>query len=147
MSALDRLADETNSGELKESLSDPYYRLSREGYLAYGVLDSSFFENPDHGIGPFKGELSSAIKKAEVYIDNLSGEKGTLNLNTDWSNKDIAVKANEEIEKLKPEWINKAGQNGFDMEIINSLEDEKLDIRLTVNNLKDSLIYLIQDMH
>ena len=145
-SALDRLADESNAGELKESLSDPYYRLSREGCLAYGVLDSSFFKKAEHGIGPIKGELGSAIKKAEIYLDNLSGENGTLNLNTDWSSKDIAVKANEEIEKLKPEWIEEAKQNGFNMEVINSLEDQKLDIRFRVNNLKDSLIYLIQDM-
>jgi hypothetical protein len=146
ISALDQLADETNSGELNEALSDPYYRMNREGCLAYGVMDGSFFKYPDHGIGPFKGELGSAIKKAEISLDKLSGENGTLNLKTEWNNKEIAVKANEELDKLKPEWIEEAGYNGFDMEIINSLEGEKLDIRFRVNNLKDSLVHLIQDM-
>lgn len=146
VSALGQLAEESNAGTLNEALSGPYNQLSREGSLAYGVLDSSFFENPDHAIGPFKGIPGSEIKKAEISLDSLSSEKGTVNLHIDLINKEAALKAKEEIEKLKTEWIKKAEQNGFKMEVINSIEDEKLDIKFQVNNLKESLVYLMQNI-
>ena len=144
LSALDRLADGNNTGKLNEALSDPFYRLGRNGCLAYGVLDGALLKNPEYRIGLFKGELGTEMKKAGISLDSLSSEKGIVNLHIEWNNKDFAVKADEEIEKLKPEWINKARQNGFDMEIMNSLKDEQTDIRFSVNNLKDSLIHLIQ---
>ena len=145
ISALDRLAEEGNAGKLNETLSDPFYRLSQKGSLAFGVLDGSLLKKTNYSIGPFKSEFFSEIRKAEISVDELSNENGILNLHIDWNSKDFAVKANEEIEKLKPEWINKAEQKGFDMEIMNSLEDERLDIQFRINNLKETLIHLISD--
>ncbi len=147
ISALDQLADEGNAGRLKGTLSDPFYRMGREGSLAYGVLDGSQLKTLNHGTGTFNDELGSQMKKAEVSLDKLSGEKGVVSLNIDWNSKEFAAKANEEIEKLKTEWIRKVEEKGLEMEVINTLNDEQLDIRFQVNNLKDTLIYMMQNMN
>jgi len=145
ISALDNLAEERSIGKLNEALSDPYYRLSQRGSLAYGVLDGSFFRNPDNDLGIFEGGLSSEIRKAEISLDQLSGENGILNLNIIWNNKQFAARANEEIEKIKSEWIKEAEKKGFDMEVMNSLNNDRIDIQFRTNNLKDSLVELIQN--
>ncbi len=146
ISALDRLSEEGSSGELNETLSESFYRAGSEGALAYGVFDGSQLKVLNHGTGTFSEELGSGMKKAEISLDKLSGEKGIVNLHMDWNSIEFAAKANEEIEKLKTEWVRKAEQEGFNMEIINSLNDEQLDIQFRVNDLKDSLIYLIKNM-
>lgn len=144
VSAMDRLADESNIGKLNYTLAEPFDRLSHKESLAYGVLDGSFFKAFGNGMGMFEGELGSEIKKAEISLDKLSGEKGILNLRLDWNDKEFAAMANEKIEKIKTEWINSAYQNGFDLEIMNSLDNEQLDIKFQVNNLLESLVYLMQ---
>ena len=146
LSALDRLAEEGSTGALNETLSAPFYRAGREGSLAYGVFDSSQLKILNHSIGTFSDELGSGMKKAEISLDKLSGDKGIVSLRMDWKSRDFAVKAGEEIEKLKTEWIKKAEQEGFYMEIVNSLNDEQLDIKFQVNDLKGSLINMMRNM-
>ena len=146
LSAIENLASESNTVELKETLSGPFEQFDQEGSLAFGVMDGSMFKNLDPGIEVFNDELRSEMKKVEISLDELSSEKGTLNLRIDWNNNEIAAKANEEIDKIKSEWISKAEQKGFDMEVINSLKDEQLDIQFRVNDLKDALIQQLQDI-
>jgi hypothetical protein len=146
LSALEKLAEGSNEGELRETLSDPFYRLSRKDGLAYGVLDGSLLKSLNNDMVPFQKELCSDMKIAEISLDELSGKNGLINLKTEWSSKESAVKANKVIEELKPVWINKAEQKGFDMEVINSLKDEQLDIQFHVKNIKDSLINHLKDM-
>ena len=144
VSSLADLADESNTGKLNETLSDPYYRLRRKNSLAYGVLEGELLKNTNSNIGMFNGELGSEMKRAEISLDKLSSENGILNLRIDWNNKEAAAKAKEVVDKIKPGWITEAEKNGFDMEVMDSLEDEQLDVQFNVNNLKDSLLYLMQ---
>lgn len=139
VSALGRLAEGNDTGELNETLSDSFIRFSQEGCLAYGVLNGHFLKNTDFDIGPFESDLRSGMEKMEISVGNLSVDEGILNVLIDWNNEDSAHMALEKIEDLKTDWINRADQEGFDLEVLNSLNDKQQDIQFRVNNLKKAL--------
>ena len=139
VSALGRLAEGNDTGELNETLSDSFKRFSQEGCLAYGVLNGNFLKNTDLDIGPFESDLRSGMEKMEISIGRLSVDEGILNVRIEWNNEDSAHMALEKIEDLKTDWINKADQKGFDLEVLNSLNDKQHDIQFRVSNLKKAL--------
>lgn len=143
-SALRHLSEGNDAGELNAAFSESFSRLSQAGCLAYGVLDGHFLGKADLEIGPYQGALYAEMKKVELSLDIPSSNEGILNVHIEWNNKKLAIPAAKKFEDLKTQWITTAAQDGFDLNITNSLHDSRQDIRFRVDNLKSALAFQIR---
>ncbi len=113
--------------------------------LLYGVLDELLLNTFNYNFGLFQEELGAEMKNAALSITNLSPENVVLKLRICMTGEDFAKQAKEQIDNIKVQLVNNAEQNGFKLEVKDSVDDKNLDIELKVNNLLETWIGKIKE--
>jgi hypothetical protein len=147
VSAMSRLAQGKDNGELNHALSESFNRLRQKGWIAYGVLDGSVIMNTSQDMAALPDNLKKDVEKVEMAANILPNDEAVYDVHLYWRNEKAAKMALNNVADYKAKWIQDAERAQLFLKVQNSLSGNQQSIEFLFGNLKNAMASKIKNLH